>query len=64
MDENRTPIEILVYRRNRLDWKYEQIKSLLAGSDESFKETILTKSGKYSKTKVNKLVDDLIECLK
>ena len=64
MDENKTAIETLVYRRDRLDWKYEQIKSLLAGSDESFKEMILTNTGRYSKPKINKLVGDLIECLK
>lgn len=64
MDENKTAIETLVYRRNRLDWKYEQIKSLLAGSDESFKETILTNAGRYSKVKINKLVSELTECLK
>ncbi len=42
---DKTAIETLIYRRQRLDAKYEQIKDLLSGSDMSFVELISTASG-------------------
>lgn len=64
MADSKQAVETLIYRRNRLDWKYEQIKKLLAGSDESFRDLIVTRTGKYSKAKIKKLVNDMIESLK
>ncbi len=61
---DKTAIETLIYRRQRLDAKYEQIKDLLSGSDKSFVELISTASGKYSKARINRLVDELVERLK
>ncbi|MBR4767721.1 MAG: hypothetical protein IK088_01970, partial [Lachnospiraceae bacterium] len=64
MDEKKAAIESLIYRGQRLDAKYEQIRNLLSGSDASFTYLIKTSSGRYSRTKIDKLIKDLVESLK
>ncbi|MBO4375238.1 MAG: hypothetical protein J5829_09050 [Lachnospiraceae bacterium] len=63
MDENKTAIESLVYRRHRLQAKYEQIEKLVAGSDKGYTYLIRTGKGRYSEPKISRLVNELIECL-
>ena len=63
MFKDRTSIGTLLYRKQRLDDKYEQIRNLLSGSDQLFEELIRTPSGRYSKPKIQKLTDGFIGCL-
>ncbi len=59
----KSDIDSLLYRKFRLEDKYDQIQRLLSGSDQRYVDLIRTSSGKYSQAKVKKLVNDLMECL-
>ncbi len=63
MDKKKTTIESMIFRRQRLNAKYKQIENLLSKSDRKYGSLIKTTAGKYSRARIKKFVDELIEDL-
>ena len=63
MDQNRMDIESLLYRTGKLDAKYAELKHLVSGTGEDYTHLLKTKTGKYSSRSLNRMIDDLTDCL-
>lgn len=63
MDQQRIEIESLIYRTEKLEEKYAEIRHLVSGTGEDYTHLLRTKTGKYSSKSVNHLINDLIGCL-
>lgn len=63
MDQQRIEIESLLYRTEKLEAKYAEIRHLVSGTGEDYTHLLKTKTGRYSSKAVNRMVNDLIECL-
>ncbi|MCR5267450.1 MAG: hypothetical protein K6E16_02920 [Lachnospiraceae bacterium] len=64
MDENRAAIGSLLYRKQRLDEQYEELRKLVSGETAGFRGAISASNGKYSQKKIRALSVELTECLK
>ena len=63
MDQHRIEIESLIYRTEKLEEEYAEIRHLVSGTGEDYTHLLRTKTGKYSSKSVNHLINDLIGCL-
>lgn len=63
MDQKRIDIESLLYRSEKLDGKYTEIRHLISGTGEDYTHLLKTRTGKYSSISVSRMVDDLTGCL-
>lgn len=63
MEENRIAIESLLYRMQKLDEKYEQLKWLVSGTEGNYIDSLLTHKGNISRKALNQMIDELISCL-
>lgn len=59
-DEKKSEIETLVYRKKKLDAKYNAIKDLVSGTRRSYLNDIATKTGNISKKKLEEMTDGII----
>lgn len=63
MEKNRADIEALLYRMQKLDEKYEELKRLVSGTGGSYRELIATKKGDVSGRALNRLIEELVHGL-
>ena len=63
MKKNDLMVSSMLYRMQKLDEKYEQLKDLVRRTDGSYLTMILTKMGQVSEQALDHLIDELMACL-
>ena len=63
MEQEKSYIASLMYRKRRLNRKYEEIRWLISGTGTDYTGLLLTPKGRFSKAGINKMVGELTDCL-
>ena len=63
MEQKKAFISSIMYRKRRLNSKYDELRWLVSGTGTDFVRLLLTPKGKFSKSEINKMVAELTDCL-